>query len=328
MPENLFYNQPKNNSIFVYTDSKLPPGSKSLLGLGLKFCVKTKHPTNKLEDTIKRFEKDIRTKDWLRREQPEDDETFNPKIYLRNPMWEPPDAVDEVEEALVNFKDRLTQEQAKYQALRSRPNLTPLQTSAMTALKDNNRFIVIPADKNMGVTIFEREKFIKQVIKEHLGNQNVYENITDQIQLTIHGLKHFYNKFIENYGSRLPKNVFTFLVRSRDIHGDRIAVFRATAKVHKNPVTLRPVVAKCGTTIEALSKWVDVEIQKTICALPQCIKDSATFRAEVINLQLPPGARLVTCDAVSMYSHTYRALGAYLPQYHPITIIKFLKVYY
>jgi hypothetical protein len=66
------------------------------------------------------------------------------------------------------------------------------------------------------------------------------------------------NKFIENHGSKLPKKVLTFMLRSFDTYGDKIAPFRATAKVHKNPVKLRPVVAKCGTAIEALSKWLDL----------------------------------------------------------------------
>jgi hypothetical protein len=78
------------------------------------------------------------------------------------------------------------------------------------------------------------------------------------------------------------------MLRSFDTYGDKIAPFRATAKVHKNPVKLRPMVAKCGTAIEALSKWLDCEMQKLVGMVPWCIKDSDTFRAEVIELDLPP----------------------------------------
>ena len=41
MPKNLFFNQPKNNSTFIFTTNPLPPGPQSLLNLGLKFCIKT-----------------------------------------------------------------------------------------------------------------------------------------------------------------------------------------------------------------------------------------------------------------------------------------------
>ncbi|KAL7502016.1 hypothetical protein ACHAXN_000326 [Cyclotella atomus] len=87
------------------------------------------------------------------------------------------------------------------------------------------------------------------------------------------------------------------------IHQSKIAVFCATAKVHKKPMMLRPVVAKCGTAIESLSKWLDCKLQKLKSEILWCIKDSESIRTEVITLDLPPNARLVTCDAKSMYSN-------------------------
>ena len=66
---------------------------------------------------------------------------------------------------------------------------------------------------------------------------------------------------------------------------------------------LRPVVAKCGTAIKSISKWLDCELQKLKSEIPWCIKDSESFRSEVIKLDLPPNARLVTFDAKSMYSN-------------------------
>jgi hypothetical protein len=83
--------------------------------------------------------------------------------------------------------------------------------------------------------------------------------------------------------------------------GHNIARFRATAKVHKSPVKLRPVVAKVGTTIEGVSKWLDYKLQNLLEYLPWCVKDSQSFRDEVIKLNIPPNARLVTFDAISMY---------------------------
>ena len=232
-----------------------------------------------------------------------DDTPFNPKLYLQNPWWDPPEASEEVEAAIANFQATLTAKQRVYQIKSSKPNLTRLQLSALRALKNHDHLIVVEADKNMGVAIFDRDTFIKQVLDEHLGNAVTYQNITNSIQESTHDVGYLLNKFIENHGSKLPKKVITFMLRSFDTYGDKIAPFRATAKVHKNPVKLRPVVAKCGTAIEALSKWLDCEMQKLVGMVPWCIKDSDTFRAEVIELDLPPNSRLVTFDAVSMYSN-------------------------
>ncbi|KAL3789320.1 hypothetical protein ACHAWO_007576 [Cyclotella atomus] len=42
--------------------------------------------------------------------------------------------------------------------------------------------------------------------------------------------------------------------------------------------TSAPVVAKCGTAIESVSKWLDCELQKLKSEIPWCIKDSESFR--------------------------------------------------
>ena len=44
-------------------------------------------------------------------------------------------------------------------------------------------------------------------------------------------------------------------------------------------------------------------MQLIIPALPWCVKDSHTFRDEVVCLRIPPGAQIFTFDAVSMYSN-------------------------
>jgi hypothetical protein len=64
------------------------------------------------------------------------------------------------------------------------------------------------------------------------------------------------------------------------------------------------VVAKVGTSIEAVRKWLDVKLQHLMKLLPLCIKVSDSFRREVIQVRVPPNARLVTFEAVSMYSNT------------------------
>ena len=133
-PATFLFNQPKNNSIFVFTKSTLPPGTHSLLGLGLKFCIKAKHPTNNLDKTINRFTEDVRTKYWVLQQNFNEEEDFNPKIYIKNPDWVPPLTNDEIETSIQNFTEQLQSEQQKYQQLRSRPNLTPLQSSAPLSL--------------------------------------------------------------------------------------------------------------------------------------------------------------------------------------------------
>ena len=156
----------------------------------------------------------------------------------------------------------------------------------------------------MGVTVWKRSESIKQVLKEHLNNTEVYQNITHEKDDIIDDLQNEFKIFLRTHGRNLPDTFVEFFKRSQDTHGwAKVAQFRATAKVHKNPVKLCPVVAKCNTTIECLSKWLDVKFQKLAGLVPWCVEDSESFRTEVKKIHLSPNARLVTFDAISMYSN-------------------------
>jgi hypothetical protein len=303
MPADLYINQPSNKAIFVFTNSVLAPGTYSLLSLCLKFCIGSRLPSNNIKKTIDWFRHNIRVKHYLVTENPPEDPNFNPKLYIKSPFFKPRVASFAIEDTLNTFEKKLTAKHEQYQKL-CNPNIAVLQNSALRKLKDNEQFIIIEADKNMGVTVWKRSEFIKQVLKEHLNNAQVYQNITHEKDNTPDDLRNEFKNFLRNHSSNLPDTTINFFRRCESIHGwQKVAQFRATAKVHKNPVKLRPVVAKCNTTIECLSKWLDVEFQKLVGAVLWCVKDSESFRAEVTKVNLPPNARLVTFDAVSMYSN-------------------------
>ena len=74
-------------------------------------------------------------------------------------------------------------------------------------------------------------------------------------------------------------------------------------KVHKDPPKSKTVMATCGTFLGSVSKLLDYQLQPLIQYLPWCIKDSNTFRDELIQLEIPQNAKLFTFDAKSMYSN-------------------------
>ena len=71
---------------------------------------------------------------------------------------------------------------------------------------------------------------------------------------------------------------------------------------------IRPVVAKCNTALVGVVPW--------------CVENSESLRAEVMKVNLPPNARLVASDAVSMYSninldHAMPIMREWLESYGP-----------
>ena len=196
----------------------------------------------------------------------------------------------------------MTKTQAKLKKI-SRTNITCLQHFALCNLANHKKFITIWADKSMGIVIMLQDASIKQCINEHLGNTQVYENITGKHEAKIEELNSKFDNFISNNKKVLGHQTITFFNCNHKIYGDNIACFRATAKVHKHPMKLRSIFAKVGTSIKSVSKWLDHQLQKLMTHLPWCVKDSYSFRHEVIKPHLPPNARVVTFDTQSMYSN-------------------------
>ena len=83
-----------------------------------------------------------------------------------------------------------------------------------------------------------------------------------------------------------------------------LPVLYLTLKVYKTPWTTRPIVSCSGSLLYHLGVWVDIHLQKVATTQKTYLKISLQLKNELMRLQpLPPGARLFTADATSMYTN-------------------------
>jgi hypothetical protein len=84
----------------------------------------------------------------------------------------------------------------------------------------------------------------------------------------------------------------------------RVPLFYITLKVHKQPWSTRPVVSCVGSFAEVFSKWLHIQLQKLLPLSQTYLRDSNQVLEELkATGPLPPGAKLFTADAVSMYTN-------------------------
>jgi len=137
-------------------DNLVPPVSRALLGLNLKFCLANKTITNDINKMRLRLAHSIRINYYLLENGIMDDSAYEKQIYIKNSNWHPPPAPWLVEEKITDFKKALKQ---KHQDLINKnkkiniTNLTPLQAKATRLLKNNQNIIIKPTDKNLGPAI-------------------------------------------------------------------------------------------------------------------------------------------------------------------------------
>jgi len=97
----------------------MPHVIKSLLGLGLNYCIQTPKPNNKLDETLNRFQNDVRRISFfVHNPQPEEENgngtTYISELYIKSD-WAPPSSVDpDIEDCISNFRKEMSHHQSRY----------------------------------------------------------------------------------------------------------------------------------------------------------------------------------------------------------------------
>jgi hypothetical protein len=86
-------------------------------------------------------------------------------------------------------------------------------------------------------------------------------------------------------------------------HSDPFGYFYLSIKIHKSPLSTRPVCSDCTSLIHPLGKWLDQILQPIIASQPFYFKDSFTLKQEINKPVLPLNASIITFNAVAMYTN-------------------------
>ena len=148
-PKNIFRCN-KTNSAFhnlFPSDIELPAGTKSLLGLGLKFCIKRGRPYQDICTALRLFKRSVDLRKWLLDNDVEPNDEFNKRLYVPSEFI--PDPCDkELAEAFDRFECFVNKLRNNLPTYR-RFNLKPLLRKAMSALRTMSFAIGHPRDKGL-----------------------------------------------------------------------------------------------------------------------------------------------------------------------------------
>jgi hypothetical protein len=128
---------------------------------------------------------DIRTKYYLEQHGIASNVDYIKELYVKNKYWSPPPASISIKDKLTQFEKLLKQSHNNLQENlkgKSLSNLTKLQSKTLYALKNDKEIIIKPTDKNLGPAVLDLDKYIKQILLEHLLT-NDYKQLTKEIAL-------------------------------------------------------------------------------------------------------------------------------------------------
>ena len=185
------------------------------------------------------------------------------------------------------------------------PNLTAIQQHLLDVLENSATHIVISADKNLGPVIIERDKYIAAVLSL-LQDEKTYKRLSkEEAKDDMGALKALVTDWITKYDLYgLDNDESEYLLRYLATVKDPYSHFYITAKIHKKPWKLRPIVSYCGSYLYGLGKWIDTQLQPIAKTIPSYISSSFNLCDELKEIRINPSRdKLFTADANSMYTN-------------------------
>ena len=151
----------------------LPKCTKKLLGLGSNSCVEKRTPPIKVYKTFSKLNRSTRLRafanEYLNTDTSNNyDLICNPKLYITT-NFQPPRVPTHIKNDLNTFKVIMIKLTNKLPTT-SFYNLTKIQRKVLRKLRNNNKIVILDADKNVVITVMNSDKYANAILTEHLNN--------------------------------------------------------------------------------------------------------------------------------------------------------------
>jgi hypothetical protein len=173
------------------------------------------------------------------------------------------------------------------------------------------------------------DDYINMVLNEHLLTPAYIQLSKETALNTLSTTQNHLKQLINTNKRYITSAEFTYFQRSFRLK-HRLPLFYGLPKVHKTPISLRPVVSCINSFASIFSTWLDFKMKDLLPYVQSYTKNSFSILEDLKNLKLPPGALLFTADATSMYTNITTSVGisnvkqlmdSHLPNNYPKALI-------
>ena len=186
-------------------------------------------------------------------------------------------------------------------------------------LQQQQMFLIIPCDKNLGPAIIECHDYLKIAMRDHLSDTTTYISLsTSEIDHYSSEIKKHILDWLKTYNKKLTRMERAFIREELKLNQSLFAHFYLTLKAHKlkpgqmvDHLKSRPIVSCPSSLLHGLGVWVDRKLQEVAQRTVSYFKNMLELKNQLLELHLPTNTRLLTAHAVSMYTNipTHMALN-------------------
>ena len=105
--------------------------------------------------------------------------------------------------------------------------------------------------------------YIRQALKENLLTPTYKQLTATEAQSKITAIKASLTSLISDNRALLSKAEWLYFQRSLQLN-HRLPIFYRLPKVHKTPITLRPVVSGINSLLAVFSNWLDYKLKELL----------------------------------------------------------------
>ena len=217
-----------------------------VLSLRLTFVPSKSSTPTGLAESLDSFDRNNRLKHFFN-----DKPSTKQHPFKNKSTWNPPPASPSIEAYL----KRIRAEVNSMQPLKIVPNLTPTQNKAFKELYSDQTLVIKKADKGSGIVIEDTEQYIKDGL-DHLSDEHIYEKIdTDPTESLTEAINFYVETMYQEGAIDPPTKEYLTLKTNPPPRTQQMYFLK---KIHKNPISVRPIVSGCGGPTENISQLIDL----------------------------------------------------------------------
>ena len=137
--------------------------------------------------------------------------------------------------ALEEWLSRFSKEMGNlFKTRKGKTNLLPRQRRTLSTLQQQDTFLIVPCDKNLGPAIIERHDYLKIAMRDHLNDTTTYKLLNpSEIKCTSTIVKKKIFAWLKTHHTELMKMEQAFIREKLDSNKAPYAWFSLTLKAHK-----------------------------------------------------------------------------------------------
>ena len=179
-------------------------------------------------------------------------------------------------------------------------------------LQQQQTFLIVPCDKNLGPTIIERHDYLKIAMRDHLSDTTTYKSLaTSEIDHYSSDIKKHILDWLKTYNKKLTKMERAFIREELKSNQSPFACFYLTLKAHKlkpgrtvDHLKSRPIVSCPGSLLHGLGVWVDRKLQEVAQKTVSYFKNTLELKKQLLEAASPSKRPPVHCRCrVHVHQH-------------------------